>query len=147
MPLEVQPVSEADTIAGDASQPIDVTIPEPIVELRRGVEPRNFHEGSKEAGWRAGMQQKLDALEANGTWIMEPLPSGKKVEEIDYGKTFSPVAKMVTVHAFLAVAVIQKWKLHQMDVHNAFLHDDLDEEVFMKLSPGFLNGILVWCAA
>ncbi|GJU00902.1 retrovirus-related pol polyprotein from transposon TNT 1-94, partial [Tanacetum coccineum] len=30
----------------------------------------------------------------------------------------------------------KKWELHQMDVHNTFLHGDLNKEVFLKLSPG-----------
>lgn len=63
---------------------------------------------------------------------------GNRQEEgIDYFETFAPVVKMTTVRLFLKLVCGRGWDLHQMDVHNAFLHGDLDEEVYMKLPHGF----------
>ena len=59
------------------------------------------------------------------------------MEGIDSTEAFGHVAKMVTVQAFLVVVPTKQWELHQMDVHNAFLHGDLDKEVYMKLSLAF----------
>jgi hypothetical protein len=55
---------------------------------------------------------------------------------VDYEETFAPVAKMTTVRTILAIAASQSWPLHQMDVKNAFLHGDIQEEIYMKLPSG-----------
>ena len=58
-------------------------------------------------------------------------------EGIDYMDTFSPVAKLTSVKFLLGCASAKGWSLTQMDVSNAFLHAELDEEIFMRLPQGY----------
>ena len=50
---------------------------------------------------------------------------------VDYQETFSPIAKLNIVRLLLSLAINLDWPLHQFDVKNVFLHDDLKKEVYI----------------
>ncbi|XP_019105395.2 uncharacterized mitochondrial protein AtMg00810-like [Beta vulgaris subsp. vulgaris] len=93
------------------------------------------------------MTKEIEALELNHTWNLVPLPPGKKLIGSNWVQKVklkanngdlkrckaSPVVKMGTVRTLIAVAASKQCPLFQLDVNNAFLHGNLNEEVFMKV--------------
>ena len=47
------------------------------------------------------------------------------------------MAKMNTVRILLSLAVNFNWELQQYDLKNAFLHGELEEEIYMSIPPRF----------
>ncbi|PKI50880.1 hypothetical protein CRG98_028708 [Punica granatum] len=62
-----------------------------------------------------------------------------QIKGLDFDETFAPVAKLVSVRVLLTVSLNRNWELYQLDVNNAFLHGDLEEEVYMKLPSGLTS--------
>ena len=136
-----------------------------LAAITSHIKPQHSYQAVQDPQWHEAMTKEIFALEDNHTW--EPpgkkalgskwvykikyhvdgtierhkaclvVLGNHQVEGEDFHETFSPVAKMPTVRCILSLAASQGWQLHQMDVHNGFLHGDLDEEIYMKPPPGF----------
>lgn len=50
---------------------------------------------------------------------------------------------MKSVCLTLAITAAHGWVVHQMDVKSAFLHGDLDEEIYMEQPQGFIQDSLL----
>ena len=56
---------------------------------------------------------------------------------IDFDEIFSPVVKMSSIRVVLSLAASLDLEVEQMDVKTAFLHGDLEEEIYMEQPEGF----------
>ena len=118
--------------------------------------------------WELAMQEEIKALHANDTWDLVDLPKDSKAipnkwvykiktvdgkpkykarlvangyaqtEGIDFQEVFSPVVKMTTLRVLFALTTAIDLELFQMDVKTAFLHGDLDEELYMLQPKGYV---------
>jgi hypothetical protein len=58
---------------------------------------------------------------------------------VDYFETYAPVAKLTTYRTIFALAALEKWEIHGMDVITAYLLGKLDEEIYMVQPGGFIK--------
>jgi hypothetical protein len=82
-------------------------------------------------------------------WVFDQKPDGRKkarlvakgfsqVEGMDYDAVFSPVVRFETVRLIFAMAALGGWVLKGLDVRNAYLYGELDEEIYMEQPEGFV---------
>jgi hypothetical protein len=60
-----------------------------------------------------------------------------QVEGIDFGETFTHVARLEAIRILLAFAASKGFKLYQMDMKSDFLDGVIQEEVFVRQPPRF----------
>jgi len=58
-------------------------------------------------------------------------------EGIDYNEIFSPVVKYSSILILLALMAQYELKLDLLDVKTAFIHGDLEDEIYMSQPMGF----------
>jgi hypothetical protein len=59
-----------------------------------------------------------------------------QIEGVDFTEKFAPVVKHIALRTFLALTNNFHMEIHQMDVNNAFLYGDCEDETYMKVPDG-----------
>jgi ATP-binding cassette subfamily B (MDR/TAP) protein 1 len=58
-------------------------------------------------------------------------------QEIDYKEIYSPTVDFTSPRTLLAVAAKQNLNIKSFDIKTAFLHGELNEDIYMKLPEGY----------
>jgi Reverse transcriptase (RNA-dependent DNA polymerase) len=58
---------------------------------------------------------------------------------IDFTEIFSPVVKLSTIRTVLSIVTAEDLHLEQLNVKIAFLHGDLEKDIYMEQSQGYVE--------
>ncbi|KAF8713823.1 GAG-pre-integrase domain, partial [Rhizoctonia solani] len=108
---------------------------EPPKSFKEAMERPDFHL------WLAAMIEEIDLITKHGVWKQAACPTDKNVVECRWVLTYKrgPDGKIVCEVAS------RNLKLLQLNIKTAFLHGDLDEEIYMEQPEGFCdNDGSVW---
>ncbi|GKV40982.1 hypothetical protein SLEP1_g48566 [Rubroshorea leprosula] len=79
------------------------------------------------------MSEEFDALVWQGTWDLVQM--GLQIKE----RQKCPVIKPTTIHIVFTIAISQASSIQQLYVNNAFLHGNVEEDLYMAQPTGFID--------
>ncbi|KAL4347437.1 hypothetical protein GQ457_17G004910 [Hibiscus cannabinus] len=96
-------------------------------------------EGKKAIGCKWVYKRKPAVSEKEGEKFKARLVAKgfSQQKGVDYDEIFSPVVRHTSIRAVLALVASSDLHLEQMDVKTAFLHGDLEEQIYMQQPEGF----------
>ena len=119
------------------------------------------------ARWKAAADKEISSLKKHGVYELVPVssvPAGQKVvgsrwvnkmkaddlfksflvvlewvnvPRINCGGTFAPVCRLQSIRMMLVIAAELDYEVLMLDVQTAFLNADVEEEVYVKMAPGY----------
>ena len=122
-------------------------------------------ESRESSKWICAMEEEMQSLMKNRTWELVPLPQGNRaigckwiykvkddgrykarlvakgfsqMKGMEYDQIFAPVVRHTSIRVLLEIVAIHDLELEQLDVKTAFLHGDLDEDIYMEQPEGFV---------
>jgi hypothetical protein len=108
------------------------------LERNKTWEPATLPEGREPVGCRWVFRIKKKADGSLNRYKARLVAQGfSQIPGLDFEETFAPVAKLTSFREILAVATIEDWNIHQMDVGGAYLNGELEEEIYMRMPEVF----------
>ncbi|KAK8946931.1 hypothetical protein KSP39_PZI007096 [Platanthera zijinensis] len=111
-----------------APQPLEVESVPLRASTRESI-PKNFE----------AIDDEMDSLLYNNTWHLVDLSKGAKVLKCKWVLKKKLHSDGSIARILLALAYIENFIVHQMDVKIAFLNGELDEEIYMAQPEGYVQ--------
>ncbi|CAL2259665.1 unnamed protein product [Prunus armeniaca] len=108
------------------------------------ADPVHFKDARKKIGVKWVYKTKLNENGEVDKYKARLVAKGYSQQHgIDYTEVFAHVARLDTIHLVIALAAQRQWTIYQLDVKSAFLHGELNEEVFVEQPQTAKEGIIL----
>ena len=80
---------------------------------------------------------KLDSTGKPACYKAQLVAQGfSQVPGLDFTETYTPITRLETIRLLMCIANEVKWEIRQVDVKTAYLHRELDEEIYVAAPEG-----------
>ena len=141
------PVTYADAMSSPEASSWQVAMEEEMSALQRNntYELTPLPPGRSLVGGRWVYSVKLGPNNEESFKARYVAKGYSQVADIDYEETFSPTARMTSIRTLMQVAATQNLVVHQMDVKSAYLHAEMDCEIYVEQPEGFIENEKLVC--